>query len=423
MSACLIMLTNTYPFNGGEYFIENEIEIVSRSFDKVIICALDANSTDVITRKIPENAVAFITGSHSRKRERMGDLVKGIISLPFEEAESKTDKTKTEKNLKRKIFCKYFLQRAYRQYRQVMSKLSVRELKEYDKVVIYSYWFYAAAIAGIEIKKNLLNNGVKSVKIISRAHGYDVYEERNPLNYLPEREYLLENLDMVFTCSRDAEDYLKRKYPSFSGKIEYSPLGTKDRGKVTPGKGNSFIIVTCSSLNPVKRVWRVADAISLYTGAKKIKWIHIGGQGSKLEKLKKYAYEKLSGKNVSCEFKGQMSNENVNEFYLDISPDLFLNVSESEGVPVSVMEAASFGIPVIATDCGGTAEAVEDKVTGILIEKDFTDEKLLREIERIIAMDEREKKLMSAAGRSMWKKKYDAERNYSEFAKKLLSEG
>lgn len=40
MSACLIMLTNTYPFNGGEYFIENEIDIVSRYFDKIMILPL-----------------------------------------------------------------------------------------------------------------------------------------------------------------------------------------------------------------------------------------------------------------------------------------------------------------------------------------------------------------------------------------------
>ena len=61
MSACLIMLTNTYPFNGGEYFIENEIDIVSRYFDKIMIFALDADKSAPLTRSIPVNVSAVIT--------------------------------------------------------------------------------------------------------------------------------------------------------------------------------------------------------------------------------------------------------------------------------------------------------------------------------------------------------------------------
>ena len=40
--------------------------------------------------------------------------------------------------------------------------------------------------------------------------------------------------------------------------------------------------------------------------------------------------------------------------------DLFLTVSANEGIPVSIMEAQSFGIPVIATDVGGISEIVNN---------------------------------------------------------------
>lgn len=46
--------------------------------------------------------------------------------------------------------------------------------------------------------------------------------------------------------------------------------------------------------------------------------------------------------------------------------DLFVNMSLSEGIPVSIMEAISFGIPIIATNVGGNAEIVNDE-TGVLI--------------------------------------------------------
>lgn len=41
-------------------------------------------------------------------------------------------------------------------------------------------------------------------------------------------------------------------------------------------------------------------------------------------------------------------------------------MSLSEGIPVSIMEAISFGIPIIATNVGGNAEIVNDE-TGVLI--------------------------------------------------------
>lgn len=419
MSACLIMLTNTYPFNGGEYFIENEIDIISCSFDKIMIFALDADKNAPLTRSIPENVSAEITGKYSRKRERAGDLADALIHMLFSE---KKKKSNGETDIKRKLFREYFCARSERQIKQVLEKLSVEELKKYDEVIIYSYWLFVSASVAVKLKEHLIKMGVKVKKAVSRAHGYDLYEERNSLKYLPERDYLLKNLNAVFTCSRDGEKYLKEKYPAFAEKVEYSPLGTKDHGSVSLNKTDKFTIVTCSSLNPVKRVWRVADALSLYRGEKEIKWIHIGGSGKKLQKLKTYTESKLSGKNAAFEFKGQMTNDKVNDFYLSNPPDLFLNVSESEGVPVSIMEAASFGIPVLAADCGGTGEVVENSVTGKLIHKDFSDSELMSEIQNFMFLKEHEIKKMSEAGRSMWAEKYNGEKNYSDFASKLLSD-
>lgn len=416
MSACLIMLTNTYPFNGGEYFIENEIDIVSRYFDKIMIFALDADKNAPITRSIPSNVSAVITGKYSRKRERTGDLIGAVLGMPF--AGKKDDET----DIRRKLFREYFRVRSERQFKQVLENISTEELKEYNEVIIYSYWLFVPASAAVKLKEHLLKMGVKVKKAVSRAHGYDLYEERNYLKYLPEREYLLKNLDAVFACSRDGERYLKEKYQSFAEKIYYSPLGTKDHGAVSHNKTDKFMIVTCSSLNPVKRVWRVADALSLYSGEKEIKWIHIGGSGKKLRKLENYTENKLLGKNAAFEFKGQMTNDKVNDFYLSNPPDLFLNVSESEGVPVSIMEAASFGIPVLAADCGGTGEVVENSVTGKLIPKDFSDSELISEIKNFMFLKENDIKRMSEAGRSMWAEKYNAEKNYSDFASKLLSD-
>ncbi len=48
--------------------------------------------------------------------------------------------------------------------------------------------------------------------------------------------------------------------------------------------------------------------------------------------------------------------------------DIYVHPSESEACPMAVMEASASGVPVVATDVGGTRELVEEGVTGLLIE-------------------------------------------------------
>ena len=57
-------------------------------------------------------------------------------------------------------------------------------------------------------------------------------------------------------------------------------------------------------------------------------------------------------------------------YYNTYEIDLFVNLSTIEGVPVSIMEAQSSGIPVLATDVGSSKEIVDDD-NGFLIPKDF----------------------------------------------------
>ena len=47
--------------------------------------------------------------------------------------------------------------------------------------------------------------------------------------------------------------------------------------------------------------------------------------------------------------------------------DVFVLPSHVEGLPLSVLEAMAAGVPVVATDIGGTREAVENEKTGLLV--------------------------------------------------------
>lgn len=421
MSSCLIMFTNTFPFAQGEYFIENEIKTVAAEFDKVLIFALDCSSGDKMTRSIPENVTAFNTACASKSKLRIVDLLHAGAASLFPSDEYRKETADMKADFKRRVFWNYFLSQAKRKSKEVSALLENIDLTEFDDVTLYSYWFFAAAEVAVMQKKLLESKNIRVRRVLSRAHGYDIYEYRNKLKFLPRREYLLGKLDAVMPCSHDGVEHLRNQFPAYSDKIIYAPLGTQDRGLTPSEAGEEFILVSCSALVPVKRVEKIVDTLSLYKGDRKLCWIHIGGSGAALEKLNAYAEKKLT--NVSFQLTGQLPNSEVCGFYSENHVDLFINVSESEGVPVSIMEAMSFGIPAVATDVGGTHEIVENSVNGKLIGKDFKDEELCEIIGDFAALSGEEHGILASNSRKLWEERCNSAVNYPEFARFLKNEG
>jgi colanic acid/amylovoran biosynthesis glycosyltransferase len=95
----------------------------------------------------------------------------------------------------------------------------------------------------------------------------------------------------------------------------------------------------------------------------------IAGEGPQLEELQSLARELQTAGAV--DFAGFVSQEKLREFFY--SSHIFLHPSETggdgnqEGVPNSMLEAMATGLPVFATRHGGIPEAVENNVSGILV--------------------------------------------------------
>lgn len=120
---------------------------------------------------------------------------------------------------------------------------------------------------------------------------------------------------------------------------------------------------------------------------------------------------------VKYTFKGKVDNEEIKKFYRNIDIACFITTSASEGLPVSIMEAMSYGIPVIATNVGGISELIEDN--GILLSGDPKIEEVSESLEEILFSDEDSLYGMRKNSYEIWKSKFDANENARLFAEEL----
>lgn len=141
--------------------------------------------------------------------------------------------------------------------------------------------------------------------------------------------------------------------------------------------------------------------------------------GISLDELK-HKWKIDSTHNIKINFYGEIENNRLMEEYKKNCFDVFLNVSESEGIPVSIMEALSFGIPVIATDVGANQEIVIDKNNGFLLHEPFKLDELVNDLLLIKKMERSEYLQFRKNARLSWKQRYFAQDNYDDFVKSLL---
>lgn len=413
MKNCLVLLTKIFPYDTGEEFIANELPVIAREFEKVILIATSVSDNPVQTRPVPGNTEVHTIRASAISHKIKLEAIKPFVFIP-KEYKNPQERDAIRHSLLRRLYFAYFVSKGTVVSRQAAAILSKTDLNEYDAVTFYSYWFYDTALAALKLKR-----ACKAVRCsaYSRAHGYDLYPARNASDYLPLRPYLLKNLDAVRPCSNSGSKYLKETYKEFSDKVSTAYLGTMDYG---PGPANGepeFHLVSCCHISPVKRVELLAQALAaLSKSGLKLRWTHFGG-GEGLDALKKYADENLGF--MKCNFAGEVKNEQLMEFYKTTPVDCFVNTSSSEGLPVSIMEACSFGIPVLATNVGGTGEIVKDGKNGWLLDADFAPETLARKIEQAAHLPEQEQRVLRETARQIWQESFCAEKNYACFAQQI----
>ena len=169
----------------------------------------------------------------------------------------------------------------------------------------------------------------------------------------------------------------------------------------------------------MKHVGLIADALAVLDAeGRRVRWTHYG-DGPELAGVR----ERCEGfSSVVAEFPGSVPNAELLRIYALDRIDLFVNVSESEGLPISIMEACGVGTPVLATGVGGTGEIVHDGVNGRLLPTNPDPEGVAGAIAWFMDIPERDVLRMRHASRRIWEERFRAAENVRQLVC-LLKEG
>ena len=373
----LVLLTGEYPFAHGDVdFVRHEIGALAARYDEVVVFNYARRVDDVIP--MPPN-VTYAGNLFERNRTRS---VQGMLSPSFLRILRRA-LTIEHRGGRLKGHRKQAILSAIQGMRIVKHPALREAVSAGDRrVSVYAFWGMGAALCLPWLPPVLGGVAV-------RLHRFDLYETDGSL---PLRLALFASVRRVLAISEDGRRYLIDRFaPSadLAAKTVVSRLGTTDPGPVVrqPRSDATITVVSCSSVIPVKRVTRIADALELLGDPRTVRWVHFG-DGPLMEHLRE-RITGLVGTRVAVELRGVTPNADVLDFYRRNRVDVFVNVSESEGVPVSIMEAMSFDIPVVATAVGGTPEIVHpDLRSGELVSESFTNRELADQIAHVLTSTE-----------------------------------
>jgi glycosyltransferase involved in cell wall biosynthesis len=252
-------------------------------------------------------------------------------------------------------------------------------------------------------------------------HGYDLYAEQQPIGFQPFQEGLVNDATVLAPVSRAGARYLIAQYPWARDKVVTLYLGSTGPETITHrSQDGTFRVVTCSQVIPVKRVDLIMDVVSevVNRGYDNITWTHIGA-GPGLAELERMICARPAI-STRVTLLGDVAHQEVLQFLNHSPVDLFINLSTSEGLPVSLMEAASCGIPLLALDIGGVGEIV-DASNGFLLPAKATVAQVADAVVSAMTYSDSATATLRAGSRQRWEQGFDAEVNAARTLELLVS--
>jgi glycosyltransferase involved in cell wall biosynthesis len=348
----IVYITSFFPFGISESWAYNEINSLLEQGNEIIIIPRTGKGKIInkdsikfashlidlpflnwsififLIRTILFNSLPFLKLSVDivKQSNSMFDFVKGLVILP------------------KSLYAVKILKHKKIDHIHSLSTTSTAVMAHIissDLNLPWSYTLHSSSVLNSNYKRSFLfqSNSASKCRTISEITANDLSTFIGPLS---SKKVVNVNLGV------DIRDFKKEKNIVNNPVIIAMPAGLKVH------KGHSYAIEAAKKLIERK----------VYN----FKWVFYGS-GPLLNELKK----KVKEFNLinHCYFPGNIDHKELLDKYKRNEVDIVISSSITtqevfEGIPVSLMEAMSYGIPVIATDCGATRELVDGK-SGILV--------------------------------------------------------
>ena len=270
----MLLITRGFPYGNSEQsFLQTEFRTLAEAFDITVFSEgtdplpVQKGFENVKTIRYEDKTLKELTGKAVLRKDTLRDMADAVRGASPE--------------------------MAYRRVREITGysaracfmEPALREaIMEVEPDIIYSFWCTPATLAALRLKKEF-----PEIKVISRFHGYDLYNERRPSMRQPFKPMISKELDAVFFVSRCGKEYFEKTW-NRRGRGHY--LGTVKR-KTVDENPERLILASCSNMIELKRIDLIIEALAKLPEDIKVSWYHYG-DGPAREALEKQARDVLA---------------------------------------------------------------------------------------------------------------------------------
>ncbi len=240
----------------------------------------------------------------------------------------------------------------------------IRQIRAFEPDIIHTHTFKAGFVGRIAALMSF-----KDVKIVHTFHGHILHGYFSPaVNkfIIAIERYLAKKSDVLIAVGEVVRDDLLSARIGHPEQYQIVPPGlvfnsSKSKAEARAEldlKPEDKVISFIGRITKIKRVDRFLDVVELLQKSETNLKVLVAGEGDLFPQMKEIAKQR----DLSIQWLGWVD---------DVEPiiqasDLVLLTSDNEGTPISLIQAALAGVPVVATDVGSVSNVVLDQKTGFL---------------------------------------------------------
>ena len=284
-------------------------------------------------------------------------------------------------------------------YRWLKTIFTIYKLGKNKDLIFVNGLGTEATIANIFLNKKIIRKIVGDPvweRAYSKAKISESFDEFQVKNYgfsisfqKKVRSFSIKKSDIVVTPSQHLKNFILNL--GFKNKIEIINNGVFIPEENTNIFTNDQINITIvSRLVSHKNIEKIIKAISDLNSP--LINLNIIGDGPELNQLQKISLESNNKDNII--FHGKLNRDEIDHIFLN--SDIYIQASNYEGLPHSLLEAMSYGIPVLCTPVGECKEILGNEDRGYILDLPVSKNNIKSKISEIIG----EKNIANKKGES-----------------------